>query len=112
MIDRFYLKQGDTARPLAVVLENSAGVAQDLASASVTFSMRLKGGAVKVNAASCTITNAATGSVEYRWALGDVDTVGLYEAEFVATLPGGKQLTFPASAKPSDYLQVIVQDDI
>lgn len=112
MTDRFYCKQGDTARALAVILENSAGVAQDLTGATVVFAMRLKGGATKIAAGACTITSAATGACEYRWSTGDVDTAGVYEAEFVATLSGGKQVTFPAAAKPADYLQVIVQDDI
>lgn len=114
MAERFYIKEGDTARPVVVTLCDDTGAVQDLTGASVAFSMRLRGTATKkVAAGSCNVASPATGGiVRYDFQATDVDTPGTYEAEFVVTMPNGKVVTFPAGAKPLDYLLVIVQDNV
>jgi hypothetical protein len=112
-MNRFYLKQGDTARSLSCVLEDNTGAAQDLTGATVTFSMREKETqAVKVDALAATVVTAGTGLVRYDWAADDVDTPGTYEGEFRVTLSSGKQISFPSGQAPLDYLLIIVQDTV
>lgn len=109
----FYLKQGDTGRALLCILEDTRGLAQDLTGATVRFSMRLRGSATpKVSAQACTVVDALAGTVRYDWQAADLDIPGVYQAEFVATLASGKDITFPANQSPADYLLVVVQDDV
>ena len=91
----FRIKKDDTLPYLAIQIKDSAGAAYNLTNCSVEFHMSSTiGGATKVNAAAV-VTLAASGHVEYRWAVGDTDTVGLYYGEFQVTTPGGAIFTVP-----------------
>lgn len=92
------LVAGDSA-PLLEATLKSGGSATDLSNASsVQFYMRETGAAsLKVNA-TATIVDAANGKVSYDWASGDLDTPGLYRAEFEVSWNDGDTETFPAGA--------------
>ncbi|MEK7178567.1 MAG: hypothetical protein AAB721_02855 [Patescibacteria group bacterium] len=92
----FYLKKGDRLPKLRATLLDGDGAAINLTGAAVQFRMRPRGGgALKVDAAA-TIVTPASGIVEYSWAALDVDTEGVFDAEFAVTLAGLVQ-TVPAS---------------
>lgn len=96
----FVIKKGDRAPSL----EASFGVS--LAGGTVAFTMAPKapGSAPKVNAAAAVVVDAAKGWVRYDWGATDTDTVGVYLAEFVATLAGGIKRSEPSST----YLEIHV----
>lgn len=101
-------KQGDRLPSLNVTAVQSDGTAYDLTGATVVFNMRAADGAtVKVNRASATLVNGAAGTLRYDWAASDLDTVGLYEGEFEATI-SGRKLTIPTNG----YIPIRVLDDI
>ena len=58
----------------------------DLTSATVTFSMDDEAGTAKVNNASATLKDGATGKIEYAWSGTDTDTAGLFFGQFVVTI--------------------------
>lgn len=91
-----YMKRNDRRPFLEMELLSATGVAVNLTGATITFTMRLPGGAVKVNAAACVVTNAAAGLAEYRWATGDTDTVNTYEGWFTISWSGSLE-TQPSS---------------
>ena len=64
-------------------LKQADGTPVPLTGASVRLLMGIPGKPRKV-AAAATILDAANGIVEYAWAAGDVDTVGVYLAEWGA----------------------------
>lgn len=101
-------KQGDRLPPLDVVLEESDGTPVDLTGSTVKFLMRALGGTIaKVDAAASVIGSATLGQVRYEWGASDLDTAGVFEAEFEAT-SAGKKRTFPTKK----YLYVNVTDDV
>lgn len=83
---------GNTAPAFAVQLTRARdGTVFDLTGSSVAFYLREKNArTAKVSNQPCTITDAANGKVEYRWASGDLDLTGIYDAEFRVTLASGK----------------------
>lgn len=109
MADEVRLKKGDRLPVLRMTLKDSDGVALDLTSASaVTFRMRARaGGALKINAAGSVVAPATSGVVEYAWQAADVDTVGVYDAEWALTYPGGGQ-TVPTAG----YVTVIIEQPL
>lgn len=105
----FDIKQNDRRPYLEIAFEDSTGTAVDLTGVlGVYFSMRAIGGSVKVNRQSCTVTSAADGEAEYRWASGDTDTSGVYEGEFEIEWTSGVYETHPTDG----YIKVTVHDDI
>jgi hypothetical protein len=110
----YYLKRGDTARSIEVVLLDPNEDPVDLTSASsIKFIMRkkeIRGGssAPKVSEAAV-VVNAAAGLVRYDWAEADVDTVGIYLAEWEVTWTlGGPTDTYPSHG----YAEVIIAQDL
>lgn len=92
-----YVKRGDTAPPILVVLTDARDTPVDLTGATVRFKMRLaSGGTLKVDA-EATVLDAARGAVRYAWASADTDTAGDYVAEFQATFGDGTVESFPNS---------------
>lgn len=103
----FHIKQGDTAPALQATLRYADGTAINLTGATVRFLMRPHDDAtVAVNGAATVIT-AADGLVEYRWAAGDTDDVGIYQAEFEIA-QGSTIVTVPNAG----YIVVQVLGDI
>lgn len=92
------IKQNDT-RPAAATILSRGDVIVDLTQAtSVTFKMREQGRLdLKVNAGA-TITDMTGGAVEYRWSIGDTDTVGMYDAEWEVLWADNTVETFPTLA--------------
>jgi hypothetical protein len=89
------MKQGDTLPNLTVQLLGPTGAALDLTAATgVTFVMRSAAGVQLVRRAA-TVTTAAQGRVSFTWQAGDTDLIGEHDAEWIATFPGGKELTVP-----------------
>jgi hypothetical protein len=92
---------GDTLTVLSATLQqpDSTGAiaAKNLTGLTVTFTMvNLATGAVKVAPASATVETAASGTVYYRFAAGDVDTAGKFGASFIVT-DGGRTDHFPVA---------------
>lgn len=78
----------DTTRPYFAVqlLRQNDGSVVSLVGATVAFYFRhVDSKTAKVSAGSCNITDAANGKVEYRWQTGNLDSPGLYNAEFRVT---------------------------
>lgn len=86
--------------------------AQDLGQAVFYCTMvHEKTKVAKINhwAAGCVITNAVLGECEYRWQLGDTDTLGTYLIEFeFVPISGGK---FTVPVKPTAFVKVLVDLD-
>lgn len=84
------IKKGDRSPSIDATLRKGGAVI-NLTGGTVNFVMRAKngapGGSPKVNAA-CTLVTPASGIVRYDWAAADVDTPGIYHAEFKVTLSG------------------------
>lgn len=88
----WYMAKGDTFPAIAATLTQN-GDAVDLTSATVQFKMRKNGKVVVLEDA--TVVNASTGEVEYEWAAGDSDTVGIHEAFWIVTYSDNTVQTFP-----------------
>lgn len=101
-------KQGDRLPSLAVTAVQSDGTAYDLTGATVVFNMRdAETGTVKVSRSAAVLVSGAAGTLRYDWASADLDTVGLYEGEFEATI-SSRKLTIPTNG----YISIRVLDDI
>lgn len=113
IIDKFPMKQNDTAPSLAVTLVDIGPCGDDAvvdlkSGSSVVFNMRLRGSQTsKVDRAASVITNSALGEVEYRWQAGDTDTPGKYEGEFEVTFADGKVITYPREG----YIPIPIGED-
>lgn len=89
MADEYTFTQGNTRPYFAVQIVDEDDVAVSLSGATVTFyfadQLTKEGTAAKVNGSSVTVTSAADGECEYRWASGDLDVPGIYDATFRIT---------------------------
>ena len=95
MAAHFTIKQGDTSPALSVQFKWDDSVV-DLTDATVKMYMGLYDeSSLLIDGATCTITDAENGEIEYAWQTGDTDVVGLYEVEFVVTFSDGTIQTFP-----------------
>ena len=104
----WYGKRNDRQPAISATLKDASGAAVNLTGATVRFKLRSRGAsAAKVDAAA-TITNAAGGQVRYAWAAGDLDTAGLFDAEFEVTFGDGTTETFPNDR----HLVVQVTEDL
>lgn len=85
-------KKGSTLPALEMQLIETDGTPVDLTNATqVKFRMGITPGSPKVDAVA-TVLSATQGSVKYNWAGGDVDTVGVYNGEWVVTYADGVQV--------------------
>lgn len=89
------IKTGDLYPPLIATLTDSAGVVNLTTATSVTLRMTNRIGANVIDDAVCTVTNAASGEVQYDWRAGDTDAAGIYYCEFHVTFAGVMPTTFP-----------------
>lgn len=89
------MKVGDTLPMLQQTLRNDQGIPLNLAGGTVKLRMREPGQALKVNA-SAAVLDAPNGVVRYQWVSGDLDTAGLFDAEWAVTY-GTDVETLPAN---------------
>ena len=109
MADEFVAKRNDTRQYLERLLKNADGTAINLSGATVVFNMRLRGATtLKIDGGAVTIVVAATGSVKYEWADGDLDTAGYYEGEFEVTFADSTVITVPNE----EHIPITVTADI
>lgn len=96
----FPIKTGDRLPKLQFIPVNPDGSDPDLTGATVVFNMTGPDGTAVVNRAAVTVVDVTVGAevrkaFEYDWQTGDTSTSGLHRAEFEATFPGGRALTYP-----------------
>ena len=96
----FTLKRGDTAPALRYALIPDT---LDLTGGTVVFNVRRL-----LDRRPATIVTASPPVVEYQWQTGDLDSAGLFLAEFEVTYPDGRVETFP----PDNSLSVHVMSDL
>lgn len=107
MID-INMKQGN----LLPSIQHPCTMADDspvsLVGATVVFRFRPQSGGPS-RGGSCTILDAPNAHIaQYDWRPGDTDAAGVFDAEFTATFPGAKPLTFPNYG----YLRMVVAASI
>jgi hypothetical protein len=88
------LTRGDMGFDLLFQLVQSDGKTPvDISTATVVFKMMPGGGSSCKIDKTCTITDGPNGKCKYTIQSGDLDTVGLYQAELQATFSSSKRLT-------------------
>jgi len=87
----FYMTRGNLLPKITATLKGDSA-AVDLTSCTVKF--EFEGNGVSKSFAA-TITDATAGKVEYTWQAADTDVLGLYNAKWEVTFPGGSKLHFP-----------------
>lgn len=88
--------QGDSAFDLVMALTGANNQVQDLTGASVKFQMwNARTNVVKINAVATVDSPATAGVVRYAFGAADLDTAGVYHAEWKVTFANGKPGTFP-----------------
>ena len=102
-----YVKQNDTLPSINATIKDDNSTVIDLTGATVKFFMNDSTGTNKVDGTGELVV-AASGTVKYDWVTGDLDTVGIYSAEFQITFIGGTILTAPSSG----YITIVVGDDL
>ena len=94
----FPIKRGDLLPTLVVTLLDGTTPVDLTAATSARFLMRSLKTGLKVDGTVTVLDQTtSTGKVEYEWADGDTDTVGVYQAEIEVLWPGNKPQTFPAN---------------
>ncbi len=88
------IKKGDTETPLEAALQHNSS-AVDLSNASVQFYMKKPSSDTPKVDSAATVTDAANGNVKYKFDVSDVDTVGVYLAEFKVTYSDDDVEHFP-----------------
>ena len=102
------MKQNDRRPAMPVTIKHGTVIVSLVEATSVQFKMRPSWGTdLKVDAPA-EITNAADGEVEYRWAVGDTDTVGEFLVEWEVLWADGTTETFPTI----DFDRVVIHDDL
>ena len=88
----FTFTSGNTKPYFSIkVVNDLTNAAVDLSGATVALYFReANARTAKVSGASCTVTDAPNGLVEYRWASTDLDVPGIYQADFRVTHSDGK----------------------
>lgn len=95
-MNSFLIRKNDRLPALTATLTDSAGAAVNLTGGTVRLNMVTVGGTTrKVDNASVTVVSATAGTVSYSWAAADVDSTGLYFAEFEFTNASSLERTFP-----------------
>ena len=87
------ITQGDTLPALEYTIEDEDGTV-DLTGATVEIHLRPVDDTTTTTL-TATISDAASGEIEYEWAAEDTDTAGLYVAEFEVTFDDGSVRTYP-----------------
>jgi hypothetical protein len=102
-------QKGDTRIAIAATLTRPDGTVVDLTNLTGKFKMCAVDGTEKVaeTSSNVTITSATDGEIQYSPQAADVDTVGTFNAYFIAETAGGAQDTFPA--RSGDF-QIVIKD--
>lgn len=87
------------------VLVNGNGSVANLTGATVQFLMTALGSTVPKVSAGASIVSAAGGSVEHVWAVGNTDTLGLFEVRWLVTYGDGSMQTYPSDN--TDLIEVV-----
>lgn len=103
MLADFYIKRGDTERPIVITAENDDGtpVEEDFTDAVVEFHMMTAAGVILVPAGGGSVVgDPADHRLGYQWVDGDTDEAcpdedTPHQAEFEVTLKTGRVMTFP-----------------
>jgi len=99
LVTDYVIKTGDLGPPIDAICRDGTGAIVNLTGATgVRFIMRSNddpSGVPKVAAAGSIIGLATDGHVRYTWVAANVDTAGLYDAEFEVTFAGPAPQTFP-----------------
>lgn len=105
----FNFVQGDTHVVATDALTYSDGTAVDLDGATVTFVMRsLTSSTPLTLTGSTTVTNAASGEVQFSPSGDDTSTPGEYMANWYVVFPDASDMTFPTEG----YLWVRIQENL
>lgn len=109
--DPIPVKQGDTPTIRGTLWQGTASTPVPVTGATVVFNMRLSTApnTLVVNRQAATLTDAANGIVDYTLTALQTATIGLYQAEFEATLSTGRIQTFPPGKQ---YIWIDIGDDI
>lgn len=101
-------KKGDTADPYTAVLEDVDGPVDLTGNSKIQLYMRnVKTGTKKIDGKTVDVVNASEGRIRYEWDSEDVDTAGVFEAEFVVEFTDGDE-TFPSDG----FKSIKIGDDI
>jgi len=105
----FNLKQFDTSPSLTATLLGTDGkTPQDLTGATVRLSLKLTNGSGTLLGGPAVVVDAANGVVRYDWQAIDVAAAGHYQAEWVVTFPGPREMTWPNDG----YLRIEIEPRI
>ena len=96
-------KVGDTAKALRCMI---LPLDRNLNGSTVVFNMMDGAGVNVISSPATIITPTGRPTVEYAWAPTDLDTAGIYRADFTITYLGGKAETFPEDG----YIEVEVNE--
>ena len=102
---KFVIKRGDTSPALRFELRPDS---VSLTGASVRFQMRARGGATLVDRPAEIQSLFEPTVVAHRWAPGETDQAGRFEAEFRVTNMDGTVETFPNLG----FIEVFITEDV
>ena len=102
---KFVIKRGDTSPALKFALLPDS---VSLAGATVRFQMRARGGATVIDQPAEVLTVFEPAVVAHRWAPGETDLPGRFEAEFRVAYLNGRTETFPNLG----FIEVFVTEDV
>lgn len=85
----FTFVQGNTRPYFAIIVKNVlTNNPVDLTGASVALYFKAqRARTAVVTGAACVVTDAPNGKIEYRWGANDLNTPGVYDADFRITFP-------------------------
>jgi len=101
----YYTAEGNT-EPLEVRLTRKRETV-GLNGATVTFAMQQRNGDKQITG-SANVTDADAGKVEFVWGGSDLDSPGIYDAEFDVTYASGKLQSYPGR----ETLVVVVRPSV
>jgi len=104
----FTIKKNDTSPQIAATLQDGAGNAIDLTSATVRFHMKKIGASTASTDAAATVIDANAGSVKYEWVATDTANAGTFQAEFEVTYTNGGVETFPNDQS----IAIVITEDL
>ena len=102
---KFTIKRGDTSPALRFALLPDS---VSLAGATVRFQMRARGGPTVIDRRAEIQSLFEPAVVAHRWAPGETDQAGRFEAEFRVTNMDGTVETFPNLG----FIEVFVTEDV